>query len=178
MGQRPWKLCARFRVVAAEHSHSATQNMPRNRKSSSKSSTPQPSASSTAFEISEEEQWRLINATGILGGAGGKRPSEVRAEQAAAANVKNKSQPRPKIEELPEGYDSNEEYEQPGQEDDEDEDDEEVTWEEVPSEEKDGPLDLADEIFESVLLIVPLCFLFALMDMWVSHLALSLNGVH
>lgn len=147
--------------------------MPRNRKStasSSKPSTSQPSASSTAFEITEEEQWRLINATGILGGAGGKRPSEVRAEQAAAtakAKAKaKKSQPRPKIEELPEGYDSNEEYEQPEEqyevEDDEDED--EGTWEEMPADEKDGPLDLADEIFEAVLLIVPLCFLFALMD--------------
>lgn len=105
-----------------------------------KRASARPSASpttTTGTDIPEDEQWRLINASGVLETF--KRPSEV----------------------FQDAYDSEDERIVAADTGDDESDNEQMT----DVEETGETADRLDQIFEAVLLIVPLCFLYAMMDL-------------
>lgn len=87
--------------------------------------------------IPEDEQWRIINESGVLQGL--KRPSQVSIDQ-DSADERSAAAYTP--------------------------DDSEEEVEEHPSEQDE---DTPELIFDAILLIVPLCFLYAMMDVSVSQ---------
>ena len=142
------------------------------------SSSPTPPATTTTateeIRISEDEQWRIIEQSGVLEGM--TRPSTMYKRRTASASSKPKlkrttPEPAPpKIEEL---VDSDEEREFERDEMEEISEVEEGDELEGDGEEGDGDEeDLPDQIFQAVTLIVPLATLFVLMDLCVLFLLL------